>query len=275
MPTALQEGSNKGTDPMVDEPKKKKKTEGSSSILQLATPRSDHSVAYTRNSHPTPDRQCTEEQQVEDGQEQVDADVDDDTFFYQSDTQSTAPGAIPVRGIYSRSLDGNTDLESRGVDTRQSVAAPSPPEQTDSALLLEATLVEEQNIRTDGGSSRIDDPDSIITATKVSPTPWRYFLAILAACVAIALVLAVTLAISLANRNRNNTDSSEGDENDLNALVRPTLPPTLEAIRDRGYIRCLANTRVINYTEFGCGVYCSLVSNRISSSLETLSSHRQ
>ena len=265
MPTALQEGFNKkGTDPMVDVPKKKenkRKTEGSGSILQLASPRSDHSVV--NHDHPTIDRHCTEEEQVvEDGQEDANVDVvaDDDTFFYQSDTQSTAPGAIPVRGIYSRSLDGTTDLESRGVDTRQSAAAPSPPEQTDSALLLEATLVEEQNIRTDGGSSHVDDPDSIITATKVSPTPWRYFLALLTACVVIALVLAVTLAISLSDKSRSNVDSSGGDENDLNTLVRPTLPPTLETIRDRGFIRCLANTRVINYTESGCGFYCSMVS---------------
>ena len=178
---------------------------------------------------------------------------EEDTFFAQSISQSDGPGAFPVPGIFSNvDNNGGDDVENASPEARTI-------EQTDSALLLEATLVQEVGTNVDGSSSRMDDPDAIITATKVSSKPWSYFLAAVVAFVIIASVLAATLATAILNGNATNTSSKGREVNDPTLTMRPTLPPTLEAIRDRGYIRCIAHGEVHNYSE-NCGHYCGLVS---------------
>ena len=177
---------------------------------------------------------------------------EEDTFFAQSISQSDGPGAFPVPGIFSNvDNNGGDDVENASPEARTI-------EQTDSALLLEATLVQEVGTNVDGSSSRMDDPDAIITATKVSSKPWSYFLAAVVAFVIIASVLAATLATAILNGNATNTSSKGREVNDPTLTMRPTLPPTLEAIRDRGYIRCIAHGKVHNYSE-NCGHYCGLV----------------
>ena len=184
----------------------------------------------------------------------------EEAIFAHADegTLSTGPGAFNVPGVYSPVSDdvespsiipnGQSSITSRqqGVENHEE---PLP--------MLQATLVEEQALQVEprgedsdrqaaGESSAARQSDTstpLVTATKLSWRKWHYFLALV---VVLAVVGGVVVALSLQRRDGNGTNESVAND-DLSAAPNvkktpppPKLPPSLQRIRERGYLICFS-----------------------------------
>jgi hypothetical protein len=173
---------------------------------------------------------------------------------------SEIPGAFRVSGLKTmpiqRASDGSqvSVIPSHSSNPRISTGSGNGSGTT---LCFEGILVEEDETASDAPQP---DPVLAVTAKKVSSNKWWYLLIVIA-------VLAAALAIVFStrpddqSRNSSSTGGKENQESQNNVTNAPTmipstLPPTLEAIQERGYIRCRA---VPSEREQGFGFSIDLV----------------
>jgi hypothetical protein len=170
---------------------------------------------------------------------------------------SLAPGVEPPPASSPRNHSPGVDWvpDSPGVARVPGNQKPPSKRFSTPALLLEATLVKDMPeplsvLEIDPTLIVEANSTLIVEAQQVSPNKrkYLYFLGFIA-------ILATVLAIVLTRPDKqtyNDSDSDPGiqeNENEQESLntddgptVPPTLPPTLQAIRERGTIRCRAES---------------------------------